>query len=938
MTKKIANKKRASLVSRPRSTAQMLAACGILVGSFALQSCEKDVLTGQPSWLGNSIYERLEEGIEVDGQTKTFKTTLKLIDDLGYKETLSRTGSKTVFVASDEDYTKWFSSNSWGVTSYEQLTLAQKKQLFNGTMVNNAYLLELMSNVPATGNADPEQGMCMRRETAASIYDNIPVENVADFPYNATIAQMHEEDATVPDDPANIAWANVRSQGKNIHIFKDATSAPMIHFLPEFMKKNNITAEDLQLISNGQSDNVKDSWINGQKVISNEQTCKNGYVYVVDGVMASNQSMAEIVNNNDQTKIWSKLMKRFSVPVAMSRADQNEFWRLNPEAQAAGDSIYNLRYLNQSGNHGLATPTNNSEDALNATGLLKFDPGWNQYKADNNQILMQNDAAAMLVPTDAALTEWFNNGAGRSLKDKFGDWDAIPYETLVKLINVNLLESFVSSVPSKFPSILDDSQRSMGVEKDNIVRCYMGCNGVVYVTNKVFQPSEFSSVMYPANIQSTGVFSVIYHALTGNYTKTQDTSLDFSPYLTAMDSRFSLILPYNVYTSYKTTVKSPVFRMIDPCSYGLPQQYLLEFYYANQKIAGLAYPCTVAEDGTVTLASQTSQTLSDDVVANRLNDLINNLTIIEDIDDAKQYYKTKAGSVMKAFKQNGTQCFQGGFQIETGEVISVPEENVYNMGPAGTGNGVTYGVSGDPDADMSHIDIPMTASKSVYEVLKAEAEAGGDSLFYSLIFSDESGVDDEKGTLSATQDGSYYCTNPTGNQNLKLFDNYNYTVYVPTDKAIKEMIDNGYLPTWEDYNEAPNEEAKKKIADRIHNFIRYHVQDNSIFIGGDKVSAEQYESAKLNPENNRFYSIRVTQDGEDLTVVDQLNNVRHVVKDNGFYNKACKEYWLKTTGAKVLPTVSNVYKCTVTSASNAVVHKIDGVLLYDKSQQNNWRY
>ena len=28
---------------------------------MTMQSCEDDALTGQPSWLGNSIYERLEE-------------------------------------------------------------------------------------------------------------------------------------------------------------------------------------------------------------------------------------------------------------------------------------------------------------------------------------------------------------------------------------------------------------------------------------------------------------------------------------------------------------------------------------------------------------------------------------------------------------------------------------------------------------------------------------------------------------------------------------------------------------------------------------------------------------------------------------------------------------------------------------------------------------
>ena len=89
----------------------MIAACGLLIGTSALQGCkDDDVLTGQPDWLGNSIYERLAE----DGN---YTTMLKLIDDLGQKEVLSHTGSKTLFAANDDAYKKWFSKNDWGVGS-----------------------------------------------------------------------------------------------------------------------------------------------------------------------------------------------------------------------------------------------------------------------------------------------------------------------------------------------------------------------------------------------------------------------------------------------------------------------------------------------------------------------------------------------------------------------------------------------------------------------------------------------------------------------------------------------------------------------------------------------------------------------------------------------------------------------------------------------------
>ena len=147
-----------------------LAALGLLVGASVLQGCkDDDVLTGQPSWLGNSIYERLEE----DGQ---YKTMLRLIDDLGQHEVLSHTGSKTLFAANDSAFQAWFAKNSWGVSSYDRLSLAQKKLLLNNAMVNNAYLIELLSNGRPKGDDNhPEEGRTMRRETATSIYDSVQI-------------------------------------------------------------------------------------------------------------------------------------------------------------------------------------------------------------------------------------------------------------------------------------------------------------------------------------------------------------------------------------------------------------------------------------------------------------------------------------------------------------------------------------------------------------------------------------------------------------------------------------------------------------------------------------------------------------------------------------------------------------------------------------------
>ena len=141
-----------------------MVAIGLMFGAATLfQSCEDDLLTGQPSWLGNSIYEELNTN-------GNYKTMLRLIDDLGLHDKMSRTGSVTVFVADDSAFDEWFKSNRWGVRSYGQLSIAQKKQLLNQAMINNAYLIELMSNVSAD---PPETGKAMRRPNSSSVFDSI---------------------------------------------------------------------------------------------------------------------------------------------------------------------------------------------------------------------------------------------------------------------------------------------------------------------------------------------------------------------------------------------------------------------------------------------------------------------------------------------------------------------------------------------------------------------------------------------------------------------------------------------------------------------------------------------------------------------------------------------------------------------------------------------
>ena len=852
-----------------------IAALGLLVGSAVLQGCKDDnVLTGQPSWLGNSIYERLEE----DGQ---YKTMLRLIDDLGQHEVLSHTGSKTLFAANDSAFQAWFAKNNWGVSSYERLSLSQKKLLLNNSMVNNAYLIELLSNGRPQGeDRHPEEGRTMRRETATSIYDSVLIMKPS---------QM----------PSTKVWARFKDNGRSIPVLRDATSAPMIHFLPAFMRYNKFTNTDLDVLTNHQANDVNEAWVNGKKVVERDITCKNGYIQKVNGVIEASPNMAEIIHQHPKMSKWAELMDRFSAPYYDAEGTK-EYNRLyNNE-----DSVYVLRYyadLRHDGRHedDQHILYNTSPDGEIITDLLKFDPGWNQYIDDSGDGNMNYDAGAMIVPTNEAIEKWWNE-EGRDFQVEYGEIDNLPIEIIKSLLRVNMLPVLSEAIPSKFNQVLNDAKVEMGITMADIDSVYMGCNGVVYMTNRVFTPALFQSVAGPASAHPT-IMKVIYEAI---------DKLNFLPFLLSMDAKYSLILPTD----------DAMLWYLDPYSYdnekdGKEAPQVLKFSYDDKRKAIVAkrYACIVDENGEITIdTSVKEQDVSGDIINDCLKRLLEQLIIVGDIEDGHEFYKSKGGTPIRVFRTNdGRIAFAGGWQIDhNNKPLPVNPEDIYEKE-----NGKSY---------IINDQMPLTTDKSVYLTLDGREEF---SKFLELLDNDGSDLM----AVTVTSKNHQAGMQKKSSKNLKLLDNYNYTIYVPTNNSIQELIDEGKLPTWDDYEaqtdeiwgtEEAAEQAKAVIKDIIVNFLRYHVQDHAIMIGmapENNKYENTFETMRRNLETGKFYPVTVNNEGDQMWVRDQLGNKRNVIKTDGLYNRICRDYWFRTSPAG---------QCYM--ASDAVVHQIDGVLLAEE--------
>ena len=104
----------------------------------------------------------------------------------------------------------------------------------------------------------------------------------------------------------------------------------------------------------------------------------------------------------------------------------------------------------------------------------------------------------------------------------------------------------------------------------------------------------------------------------------------------------------------------------------------------------------------------------------------------------------------------------------------------------------------------------------------------------------------------------------------------------------------------------------------INNFVRYHIQDGSVFLGGEQTTGTLYETAIVDTTTNRFHTINVVNNGNAITLTTNTNGTAHVIsgKDS---NQMTRQYLFDSSG--------NIF-----SSSFVVFHLIDNALSFDAKQ------
>ena len=851
---------------------------GFVIGSFLLASCNDNPLeVNEPQWLGASIYDYLK----TDGHYTNY---IKLIDDLNYADVLAKTGSKTLFVTNDSAFNEFYKKNDWGINAYTQLSMAQKKMILNFGMINDAYLVEMLSNYNPGGGLI--EGSGMRKITAVSVLDSLQFETGSSL-------------------PASSSWDNYRFKG--IYILKDNTPWTMMYFTQKQMDQARITDEDFRIIT-GLTRSHNDAHIFGNKIIKRDITNKNGYLNLLQSVMTPPVNMSQYVDDNANLSMFAKLLERFSAPY-FDQANTLLYKQTHP---LFTDSIFTKHYFSKVGGS-IVYPNKSS---VSPDLLLPFDPGWNTYASisiNPSGAAMEADMAAMFVPNNDAMNQFFNSGAGAILKDRFGSWDNVPNTIIPLFLKRHLRSSFLQSLPSKFSSMVDDDNSAIRVSPGDITKVYIGRNGVVYETNKVYPPDDYGSVYGPALLSANDI-SPLNKTKIWNWAINQN---EFRLYLNSMVSRYSFFVPTDDYFT----------KYIDPITFAQNKPAALKFWYnaKTSSVCATVYkfdPSTGMMGDSIAVIKSLPSIQNDPGTAflkGRLMDMLNMHIVVGGVESGKEYYLTKGNVALKILGSGTDMTIQGGENMDLNDPVKVIKD--YNQT-----NGHTY-----------FIDKPIQAPlKSVFKVLSTQPEF---SAFFTLL----------NGFPATTPTSPIIFVNRTNyygiDYNVKLFNTFNYTVYVPTNAAINKAITDGIITPWDSQgsivgiNDMTDATVKAAAISKLERFVRYHFQDNSVFLDGQSVNTT-FQSATIKTDDlpsgfntfkNKYYKIGVSGSGKDLTITTETNQTAHVVTSTGLYNIMTRDLIFNNKPGSFntidkSSTGTDFLQSYITTSSTAVIHQIDAVL------------
>jgi uncharacterized surface protein with fasciclin (FAS1) repeats len=377
--------------------------------------------------------------------------------------------------------------------------------------------------------------------------------------------------------------------------------------------------------------------------------------------------------------------------------------------------------------------------------------------------------------------------------------------------------------------------------------------------------------------------------------------------------------------TYSFLIPTDNFTYIVPTSLSSSNPVAWKFHY--NAVSASVYASVHTYDSTqpypASIGDSIAVVQNSDILANHLKDMLDYHIIVGTINDNQDYYRTKGGGTIQITKNGSKLYFVGGGDIERNVFNnSVDISKIYDQSKEtnlGKGNGTTY-----------PLEQPVQSpTKSVYGILSDNVNYPQFSEFFKLLNGNAdlwvtSDIPTTNKNLAKYTVFYKDLSNGGLDFNVRFLNTYHYTLYVPTNEEVLKAIQAG-LPTWDDVAATTDEVERERLADLIIRFVRYHFQDNGIFLDTPSISSD-FQTATLNTATLTFFKLRINGGNKTLNITDGSGDGPAIVNNTvGNYNIMARDFKFNTGNAKTATTI-------VTS-SYIVIHQINRCLYFDGEKQ-----
>lgn len=415
-----------------------------------MTGCKDDDYYEKPSWVGEPIYQFLEE-------QGGFTNYLACVDKTGYAQVLKGSGFYTAFVPNDEAFKKFM--NEQGINSVDEISKELADKIVSYSLIPVASRADELDDYQrSVSHEDKETNLNIAYKRSTLNYKGV-------YSYETYGgASFDVLDGNVLGGSYLLEDKNLKSVSFFTDAFfqtKELSNSEYSYFYP-----------DVEFSGLNVADAI---------VLQKDLRAENGIIHVVDKVILPLPNLEEILAESGENSDFKNILEEYMVELTLAPREISL-----REEQNTG--VYKNIYIK-------AYPS------------LSIAPNSENYLIEGNRTGNQVNGWTMFAPTNEALATYFQEVF---LAKGYQSLEEMPKFVIEEFVNAHMFTTTVW--PSKFASTQNDFGEPARFDKDlDVGKRKIGSNGIFYSVNKVQATDAFITVL--ADILLDPNYTMMYRAL-----------------------------------------------------------------------------------------------------------------------------------------------------------------------------------------------------------------------------------------------------------------------------------------------------------------------------------------------------------------------------------------------------------------------------------------